>query len=51
MLKKIVLVALALLPVSSVSFAAQSALATTSTQDGGTVESTPSVSWTESNKK
>ena len=46
MIKKIVLMVLTLLPISSVAFAAQSALTVAQSESGDTVQAPPSVSWT-----
>ena len=49
MIKKIVLMVLTLLPISSVAFAAQSALTVAQAESGDTVQAPPSVSWTNGN--
>ena len=51
MIKKIVLMVLALLPLSSVAFAAQSALTVAQAVSGDAVQTPPSVSWTNGKDK
>lgn len=51
MMKKMLLIVLALLPISSVAFAAQSALTVAQAESEDAVQTTPSVSWTNGNKK
>ncbi|MDD2805298.1 MAG: hypothetical protein PHV33_07055 [Elusimicrobiales bacterium] len=49
MVKKIILIALALLPISSVAFAAQSALTSNQEQVSGGVDTASDVSWSNGN--